>query len=184
MKHIKLFEQFINENASPVRNEVKKLIAKSSVPELFGVINWNKDDKSGYVSAMDDVEEILAAVKSKYPKTRVENKPEGKLVIFETVESEDFTFIDAVETAGEKTSRELRGCKDALAEIGATKGNDAIILTDTTEPDGEDLFDEIEKMEPISVNSNIYDEAYAGKYKGRNVVVFRSDGELYAYVKK
>jgi hypothetical protein len=82
MKHIKLFEQFINENASPVRNEVKKLIAKSSVPELFGVINWNKD-KSGYVSAMDDVEEILAAVKSKYPKTRVENKPEGKLVIFE-----------------------------------------------------------------------------------------------------
>jgi hypothetical protein len=39
-------------------------------------------------------------------------------------------------------------------------------------------------MEPISVNSNIYDEAYAGKYKGRNVVVFRSDGELYAYVKK
>jgi hypothetical protein len=83
MKHIKLFEQFVNEYASPVRNEVKKLIAKSSDPDLYGFINWNKDDKSGYVSAMDDIENILAAVKSKYPNARVENKPEGKLVIFE-----------------------------------------------------------------------------------------------------
>jgi hypothetical protein len=81
MKHIKLFEQFINEYASPVRNEVKKLLKKTD--DLYGVINWNKDDKTGYVSAPADVEEILAAVKSKYPKARVENKPEGKLVIFE-----------------------------------------------------------------------------------------------------
>jgi hypothetical protein len=78
------FGDEVNEYKSPVRNEVKKLLSKTD-DDLYGIINWNKDDATGYVSAPDDVDAILATVKVKYPKARVEKDKDGNnLLIFES----------------------------------------------------------------------------------------------------
>ena len=107
MKHLHTFESFLNEYSSNVRNEVKKLLKNT---DLYGIINWNKDDKTGYVSAPADCEEIVSAVKTKYPNARVEKDKNGdNLLMFESAvrstskkisESEDFDgFMQALETA-------------------------------------------------------------------------------------
>ena len=54
-------------------------------------------------------------------------------------------------------------------------------MTDTTEDEGSDLYDAIKKMKTLPIKSNVYDKAYHGKYKGKNVVVFDSGGDLFAY---
>ena len=55
-------------------------------------------------------------------------------------------------------------------------------MTDTTEDD--DLYDAIEGMKTLPITSTVYDKAYAGKYKGKNVVVFDGGEDLFAYVKE
>jgi hypothetical protein len=95
-----------------------------------------------------------------------------------------FTFDDAVDTAGELVRDEEKGIASALKALGAKKGVEISILTDTTEDDGEDLYDAIKKMKTLPIKSNVYDKAYHGKYKGKNVVVFDGGEDLFAYVKE
>ena len=76
MKHIKTFESFLFEYASPVRNTVKKLLKNTD--DLYGIINWNKDDKTGYVSAPADAEEIIDAVKGTYPNAKWDSDDKSK----------------------------------------------------------------------------------------------------------
>ena len=56
-----------------------------------------------------------------------------------------------------------------------------MIMTDTTEDDG--LFDAIKGMKTLPIDSTIYDKAYVGKYKGKDVVVFDGGEDLFAYTK-
>ena len=95
---------------------------------------------------------------------------------------ETFTFADAVDTAGEDVKKNEKGIASALKALKAKSGSDISIMTDTTEDDG--LFDAIKGMKELSVNSSIYDSAYAGKYKGKDVVVFNDGDDLFAYVKE
>lgn len=95
---------------------------------------------------------------------------------------EAFTFADAVDTAGEDVKKNEKGIASALKALRAKSGSDISIMTDTTEDDG--LFDAIKGMKELSVNSSIYDNAYAGKYKGKDVVVFNDGDDLFAYVKE
>ena len=92
-----------------------------------------------------------------------------------------FTFDDAVDTAGELVRSEEKGIASALKALGARKGRQIAIMTDTTEDEGSDLYDAIKKMKTLPIKSNVYDKAYHGKYKGKNVVVFDSGGDLFAY---
>jgi len=96
--------------------------------------------------------------------------------------NERFTFADAVETAGEDVKKNEKGISAALKALKARKADDIMIMTDTTEDDG--LYDAIKDMKELSVNSSIYDSAYAGKYKGKDVVVFNDGEDLFAYVKE
>ena len=96
--------------------------------------------------------------------------------------NEKFTFADAVDTAGEDVKKNEKGIASALKALKAKSGSDISIMTDTTEDDG--LFDAIKGMKELSVNSSIYDNAYAGKYKGKDVVVFNDGDDLFAYVKE
>ena len=95
---------------------------------------------------------------------------------------EAFTFADAVDTAGEDVKKNEKGIASALKALKARTASDISIMTDTTEDDG--LFDAIKGMKELSVNSSIYDNAYAGKYKGKDVVVFNDGEDLFAYVKE
>ena len=95
---------------------------------------------------------------------------------------ETFTFADAVDTAGEDVKKNEKGIASALKALKARTASDISIMTDTTEDDG--LFDAIKGMKELSVNSSIYDSAYAGKYKGKDVVVFNDGDDLFAYVKE
>ena len=86
MKHFKTFESFINEKLdslyeykSPVRNNVKKALKDD---ELYGIINWNKDDATGGVSAPADAEEIIAGVKSVYANAKWDKK--DNQIVFES----------------------------------------------------------------------------------------------------
>lgn len=97
---------------------------------------------------------------------------------------ESFTYADAVENTGEDVKEEEKGIALALKALKARSVNDIAILTDTTEDDGEDLYDAIKKMKSINIDSMIYDQAYVGKFMGKDVVVFGSDGDLFAYVKE
>ena len=56
-------------------------------------------------------------------------------------------------------------------------------MVDTTTDEGGDLYDAVKKMKTLPINSTVYDKAYSGKYKGQDVVVFDSGGDLFAYVK-
>ena len=95
--------------------------------------------------------------------------------------NEKFTFADAVDTAGEDVKKNEKGISSALKALKARTASDISIMTDTTEDDG--LFDAIKGMKELSVNSSIYDNAYAGKYKGKDVVVFNDGNDLFAYTK-
>ena len=95
---------------------------------------------------------------------------------------EAFTFADAVYTAGEDVKKNEKGIASVLKALKAKSGSDISIMTDTTEDDG--LFDAIKGMKELSVNSSIYDNAYTGKYKGKDVVVFNDGNDLFAYVKE
>ena len=95
---------------------------------------------------------------------------------------ETFTFADAVDTAGEDVKKNEKGIASALKALKARKADDISIMTDTTEDDG--LYDAIEGMKTLPIDSSIYDSAYAGKYKGKDVVVFNDGDDLFAYVKE
>ena len=95
---------------------------------------------------------------------------------------ENFTFADAVDTAGEDVKKNEKGIASVLKALKAKSGSDISIMTDTTEDD--DLYDAIEGMKTLPITSTVYDKAYAGKYKGKNVVVFDGGEDLFAYVKE
>tara|TARA_B100001057_G_C22764860_1_gene917277 strand:+ start:266 stop:598 length:333 start_codon:yes stop_codon:yes gene_type:complete len=95
--------------------------------------------------------------------------------------NERFTFADAVETAGENVRKNEKGIAAALKALKARKADDIMIMTDTTEDDG--LFDAIKKMKTLPIDSTVYDKAYVGKYKGKDVVVFDGGEDLFAYTK-
>jgi hypothetical protein len=94
---------------------------------------------------------------------------------------ESFTYADAVETAGEDLDE--NGIKAALKALNARSANDIYIMVDTTQDNNGDLYDEVKKMKKISIDSPIYDAAYVGKFKGKNVVVFDDGQDLFAYAK-
>lgn len=93
-----------------------------------------------------------------------------------------FTFDDAVDTAGELVRSEEKGIASALKALGAKNGKQISIMVDTTEDEGSDLYDAIKKMKTLPIKSNVYDKAYHGKYKGKNVVIFDGGEDLFAYV--
>ena len=95
--------------------------------------------------------------------------------------NEKFTFADAVETAGDDVKKNEKGIAAALKALKARKADDIMIMTDTTEDDG--LFDAIKGMKTLPIDSTIYDKAYVGKYKGKDVVIFDGGGDLFAYTK-
>ncbi len=97
---------------------------------------------------------------------------------------ESFTYADAIDNTGEDHNQEVKGIKNALKSLKAKSVGDINLLVDTTEDDGGFLYDEIKKMKPINIDSLIYDKAYSGKINGKNVVVFDSAGDLFAYVKE
>ena len=94
MKHFKTFESFVNEKNEYLNErtkfDVQKLLSKVD-DELYNIIKW-KDDASCYVSAPADAADIIAAVKSKYPKSSWD--PKTNLLVFESEEVEDITLTE------------------------------------------------------------------------------------------
>jgi len=95
--------------------------------------------------------------------------------------NEKFTFADAVEAAGDDVKKNEKGIAAALKALKARKADDIMIMTDTIED--EDLRDAIKGMKTLPIDSTIYDKAYVGKYKGKDVVVFDGGEDLFAYTK-
>ena len=85
-KHVPSFEEFLNEKNEYLNErtkfDVQKLLSKVD-DELYNIIKW-KDDASCYVSAPADAADIIAAVKSKYPKSSWD--PKTNLLVFESEE--------------------------------------------------------------------------------------------------
>ena len=98
-------------------------------------------------------------------------------------ESDGFTFSDAVDVTGGDIKKNEKGISSALKALKAKGGNDISIMVDSIAD--EDLRDAVKKMKKIPINSTVYDSAYVGKYKGKNVVVFGDIGneDFFAYVK-
>jgi len=141
---------------------------ESTIMDFASFVNeaYGKDDEDS-VEEDDSVEDIEDEINAK-------GKPKSV--------KEAFTFADAVDTAGEDVKKNEKGIASALKALKARTASDISIMTDTTEDDG--LFDAIKGMKELSVNSSIYDNAYAGKYKGKDVVVFNDGEDLFAYVKE
>ena len=96
-------------------------------------------------------------------------------------EEDKFTYADALDNVGEDGND--KDIANALKALKAKSSADIYILTDTTEDEGEGLFDEVKKMKEISISSPIYNKAYAGKYNGKPVVVFDDGEDMFAYTK-
>ena len=197
MKHIKLFEEFINEGLKAKKpndvieididfagsdSDLKKLSKKHKLevdeyqPGMV-LLKGKKKDILDYLQSYEydmDPEDI----KDLFPELL-----ESDIVTIKMnrLNEEKFTYVDAIETAGEDLDE--NGIKAALNALNARSAKDIYIMVDTTEDDGEDLYDEVKKMKKISIDSPIYDTAYVGKFKGKNVVVFSDGEEFYAYTK-
>ena len=143
------------------KNESSVMSFSKFVNEAYDrvVLGGNKGDKSKTKKGDEDYED--------------EDKKNVK---------ENFTFADAVDTAGEDVKKNEKGIASVLKALKAKSGSDISIMTDTTEDD--DLYDAIEGMKTLPITSTVYDKAYAGKYKGKNVVVFDGGEDLFAYVKE
>ena len=165
-----IFRTDDNISASKVRNALKIDDEKT----------FKKMTPKSIHSFYKTLQDILQPIK--------ENKNMKNLQTLNEFVNEDnmtkFTFDDAVDTAGELVRDEEKGISSALKALGAKKGVEISILTDTTEDDGSDLYDAIKKMKTLPIKSNVYDKAYHGKYKGKNVVVFDGGEDLFAYVKE
>ena len=154
--------------------------------EAYDVVTLggNKGDKSktkkGEEDYEDDKDESVEEDRADDIEDEVNAK--GKTKKLTKSVKEAFTFADAVDTAGEDVKKNEKGIASALKALKAKSGSDISIMTDTTEDDG--LFDAIKGMKELSVNSSIYDNAYAGKYKSKDVVVFNDGNDLFAYVKE
>jgi hypothetical protein len=96
---------------------------------------------------------------------------------------ENLTFADIADNIGSNVKKEERGILAALKYLKATSANQISNAFSTLDGD-EDLYDAIDDMAQISIDSNIYDKAYTGKYNGKDVVVFDSEGDLFAFVKE
>ena len=135
-----------------------------------------------YAEDAEEVEEDDSVEEDRAEDIEDEINAKGKTKKLTKSVKEAFTFADAVDTAGEDVKKNEKGIASALKTLKAKSGSDISIMTDTTEDDG--LFDAIKDMKELSVNSSIYDNAYAGKYKGKDVVVFNDGDDLFAYVKE
>jgi hypothetical protein len=163
-----IFRTDDNISASKVRNALKvddeKTFKKMTPKSIHGFYRTLQD--------------ILQPIK--------ENKKMKNLQTLNEFVNEDnmtrFTFDDAVDTAGELVRSEEKGIASALKALGAKSGRQISIMADTTTNDGSDLYDAIKKMKTLPIKSNVYDKAYHGKYKGKNVVVFDGGEDLFAYV--
>lgn len=194
---IKSFSQFVSESylseeadngpelkeETPDQNGIALPIAKGDGPKTAAAVSAEtmkmgepeeKDEKEGeeLVTKDQEITEVPATSKD-------EPAVQGTVVVKET-----FTFADAIDNNGEDLKKEEKGIVNALKALKANKADEISIMVDTTEEEGEGLYDEIKKMKPLSINSSIYDKAYVGKYNGKDVVVFDSDGDLFAYVKE
>jgi len=135
MKHFKTFESFLNEKAealneykSPVRNNVKKALKDD---ELYGIINWNKDDATGGVSAPADAEEIIAGVKAVYPNAKWDKK--DNQIVFESEEVNEGTAWFPGETIDDRINDDSSDWNKFWK--GAKKGD-----TFKSDPDGVELW--------------------------------------------
>lgn len=163
-----IFRTDDNISASKVRNALKvddeKTFKKMTPKSIHGFYRTLQD--------------ILQPIK--------ENKKMKNLQTLNEFVNEDnmtrFTFDDAVDTAGELVKSEEKGIASALKALGAKNARQISIMVDTTTDDGSDLYDAIKKMKTLPIKSNVYDKAYHGKYKGKNVVVFDGGEDLFAYI--
>lgn len=213
MKHIKLFEQFINESAIKT---IAKMYDATSISDIdsddlyLGDDALNAFDKAlktkynndkaymlnqNYVRDNGDSwETLIKTIKSKKLKHDIiiDDENDDVIVIFEEFTNkfsqepvkESFTYADAVDNTGEDLEEEEKGIALALKALKAKGAGDISILVDTTEDEGAGLYTAVKKMKSINIDSLIYDQAYVGKYMGKNVVVFDSAGDLFAYVKE
>ena len=94
--------------------------------------------------------------------------------------NEKFTYADACDTAGEECND--KDIAAALKFLKAKTAKDIKIVADTTSG-ANDLNDAIKDMEAVTISSPVYDKAYSGKYKGKDVVVFDGGEDLFAYSK-
>lgn len=157
-----------NISASKVRNALKiddeKTFKKMTPKSIHGF----------YKTLQDIMQPIKENIKMKNLKSLNEFSNNRKF--------ESFTFADAVDTAGEDVKGNEKGIAAALKALKAKGADDISIMTDTTEDD--DLFDAVKKMKVLPIDSTVYDKAYVGKYKGKDVVVFDGGEDLFAYVKE
>ena len=211
MSNIKKFAEFVNENLNEESfadfNKSSGFKMDSKAKSTLKKLNVNPTKLK---DAFDDYSKIMKYIDSNgkkigtvsIPNPGSKSNPEfmytvydtdmygkvltgdGDSVFIEMVKeslNEKFTFADAVETAGDDVKKNEKGIASALKALKAKSGSDIMIMTDTTEDDG--LFDAIKGMKELPVNSTIYDKAYVGKYKGKDVVVFDGGEDLFAYTK-
>ena len=189
---IKSFEDFIKESEETVNKKVSYTddaeeeedyadpIAESFVPSYSRFLAESKEDAfievdmetgDGDKTAEEIEDEINKLGK---PKTAKEDKS--------LIAEGDFTFTDAIQTTGDNVKQNERGIKSALSALGAKSGSELILFVDTTED--EDLRDATSKMKPLKIDSTVYDKAFVGKYKGKDVVVFNDGEDDFAYIKE
>ena len=170
-KGYEIFRTDDNISASKVRNALKIDDEKT----------FKKMTPKSIHSFYKQLQNILQPIKENKNMKNLKNLKHLNEFVNENL-NERFTFADAVETAGEDVKKNEKGISAALKALKARKADDIMIMTDTTEDD--DLYDAIEGMKTLPIDSTIYDKAYVGKYKGKNVVVFDGGEDLFAYVKE
>ena len=175
MNSIKRFAEFVNENLNEAVTKIK-VYDDSAGPDEEGFKLLNKlrpNDKIQFIAGDIDPDDL--DIETGVIKAKDANK------LFDSPFNEKFTFADAVETAGDDVKKNEKGIAAALKALKARKADDIMIMTDTTEDDG--LFDAIKGMKTLPIDSTIYDKAYVGKYKGKDVVVFGDGEDMFAYTK-
>jgi hypothetical protein len=189
------FDSFVNEAYDKVNEELDMgSMSLKSLESMLKIHDWyyDKSDSNRTYDKGNRSEQMiktamrvlaLAGMFLEAMKLYKKYAPDGyTITLEESVTNEKFTFADAVDTAGEDVKKNEKGIASALKALNARTSSDISIMTDTTEDDG--LFDAIEGMKELSIDSSIYDNAYLGKYKGKDVVVFGDGEDLFAYVKE
>ena len=189
------FDSFVNEAYDKVNEELDMgSMSLKSLESMLKSHDWHydKSDSNRTWDRGNRAEQMikttmkslgLEGMSKEAMKLYKKYAPDGyTITLEESVTNEKFTFADAVDTAGEDVKKNEKGIASALKALNARTSSDISIMTDTTEDDG--LFDAIEGMKELSIDSSIYDNAYLGKYKGKDVVVFGDGEDLFAYVKE
>jgi hypothetical protein len=170
-RRIMTFEDFVQEETKTINKNVS-----------YRDDDEEKEDYAVVVASKDNDMEVEETVSTTKSAVKSFSQFVNEAYVKKSAVKEAFTFADAVDTAGEDVKKNEKGIASALKALKARTASDISIMTDTTEDDG--LFDAIEGMKELSINSSIYDNAYLGKYKGKDVVVFGDGEDLFAYVKE